>query len=59
MTDLRHVDANGVRLAYDDVGSRAEADSPERRAKRNVMIARAKNSGAKALADELAQGSCP
>jgi len=34
--------------------ARAEADSPERRARRNAMIARALDSGAKALADELA-----
>lgn len=34
--------------------ARAEADSLERRARRNVMIARALDSGSKALADELA-----
>ena len=36
------------------IGARAEADSPARRAKRNIMIARARKSGSKALADELA-----
>jgi 3-oxoadipate enol-lactonase len=34
--------------------ARAEADSPERRARRNDMIARALDSGSKPLADELA-----
>ena len=33
--------------------ARAEADSPERRARRNMMIARALESGSTALADEL------
>jgi 3-oxoadipate enol-lactonase len=34
--------------------ARAEVDSPERQAKRDVMIARARDGGSKALADELA-----
>jgi 3-oxoadipate enol-lactonase len=34
--------------------ARAEADSPERRVRRNLMIARARDGGAKALAGELA-----
>jgi 3-oxoadipate enol-lactonase len=36
------------------IDARAEADSPARRASRTVMIARARESGSKAVADELA-----